>query len=478
MPAWILGTVALLYVVTPFAQIYQKSGRVVFPYPDLFEHSWNNFFIAAVACLFSGVFWAVLAVWAGLFAVIKIDFFQELFTEESFAYIATFTTIGYGLALGRTSEHIISTMRRIALMTAHALLPLVSFVAVLFLVTLAVTGLKPLWETQTATALILNLMGLIVVMFNGVYENGEAALPYNRWMRGMVRAALLTLPVYAVIAYASTKARVDQYGLTPQRVYALLFIGVATIYAVGYAGAALRRRAPWFGLIPQVNIRAAVIVAGLIILVQLYPLDPMRLSAASQAARLAEGRVDADEFDFATLHFRLGHYGREALATLAAMREHPNAGAIAEAIAYVRAAPDYWTAKERREPLTLQRMTLLPPELQIPPTLLKQMSADMPQPSRFCKNDGACAVLGADFDGDGEPEYCFLTRNNMYESRCYSQGADGEWEEIGALAYRGKGNWPTLPALEAVLRADPPELRESRYRELILPDGAFTVVPK
>src|SRR5262249_442123 len=41
---WVAGSAIALYVVLPFAQIYQRIGRPVFPYQDLFLHSWNNVF--------------------------------------------------------------------------------------------------------------------------------------------------------------------------------------------------------------------------------------------------------------------------------------------------------------------------------------------------------------------------------------------------------------------------------------------------
>ncbi len=131
--AWLLGSFGLLYVIVPFAQIFQRSGRLRFPYAELFEHSWNNFFIGLVAALFTGAFWAVLGVWGALFNLIDIAFFADLFQGKPFVYISTLSVVGYGLALGRDSEGVISTLRRITLMIAQALLPLLGLIALLFL---------------------------------------------------------------------------------------------------------------------------------------------------------------------------------------------------------------------------------------------------------------------------------------------------------------------------------------------------------
>src|SRR5262249_4595811 len=121
---WFLGAFVFLYVLTPFAQIHQRSGEARFPYPQLFEHSWNNFFVGLVAALFAGVLWALLGLWGALFKLVGIDLFADLFGSRPFAFVATFTAFGYGLAIGRSSEGVITTLRRITLLIARVLLPL------------------------------------------------------------------------------------------------------------------------------------------------------------------------------------------------------------------------------------------------------------------------------------------------------------------------------------------------------------------
>jgi hypothetical protein len=476
--AWLLGSFVLLYVTVPFAQIFQRSGRLRFPYPELFEHSWNNFFVGLVAALSTGALWAVLGVWGALFNLIGIPFFTDLFQSKPFAYVSTFCGIGYGLALGREGEGLIGTLRRITLTIAQALLPLLGLIVLLFLAALPFTGLDPLWKTGNATPLVLALLAFLALFLNGVFEEGRERPGYPPVILRAIEVAVLLIPVYAAIALYGTLLRVTQYGLTPERVYAFLFIGVASVYAIGYAAAAVLRRRPWIGTLKSVNVGAALLLVLLAVLVQLPVLDPLRLSAESQESRLRMGQVGAKDFDFATLRFRLGHYGWEALQRLEAMEDHPERPAIRGSIERVRVAESFWQASEsqgvEQGPIRLDR---LPVDLRIPEGLVEAMTSRRNLPNRTCRREGDCSILGVDLDRNGGLEYCLLGGTNWWYTACYSHRGDQGWERIGSLAYRGPGSRPSRKALEARLAVGPVATRTPTYDDLPVPEGVLELVP-
>ena len=475
--AWIQGAFVLLYIAVPFAQIFQASGRARFPYSQLFEHSWNNFFIGLVAVFFTAAVWSIVGIWGSLFEVIGIEFFQELFTSLGFVYLCTFASFGLGLSLGRANAAVISTLRRITLMVAQVLLPLVAAIALLFLAALPATGLEPLWQTGRATPLALALSAFFTVLLNGVYEEGERRPDYPSPLIRVLEVAVLLMPAYAAIALYGTGVRVSQYGLTPARFYALLFGAVASIYAVGYSVAVLRHRPPWLGTLKPVNVGAALFVAALAIAVQLPLLDPLRLSAENQAARLREGRVAASEFDFATLRFQLGRHGWEQLAALEVMTAHPEAEIIRESVARVRAAESIWTARQPARPdLSPAQFRTLPEDLAFPPGLLEAIARDRSDLSgEHCERLG-CTLLGVDLERDGGLEYCVWTGSSWRDTPCYRKAAEaGAWEFIGKLAFRGRP--PSRADLEAASRAGRFETRTPRYRDIITPGGLLELVP-
>ncbi len=280
-----------------------------------------------------------------------------------------------------------------------------------------------MWKTGRATSLVLALLAFLTLFLNGVFEEGREPPGYPRVVLRAIELSVLLMPAYAAIALYGTMLRVTQYGLTPERVYALLFIGVASVYAIGYAAAVVLRRSPWIATLKSVNVCAALLVALLAVLVQLPVLDPLRLSAESQASRLREERVEEKDFDFATLRFRLGHHGWEALKRLEAMM------------------------------------------------------SDRYGPDQACRREGDCVILGVDLDRDGSLEYCLLGGSNWWYTACYSHRGARAWERIGSLAYRGPGSRPSREKLEARLAIGPVATRAARYDDLLVPEGVLELVP-
>ena len=198
---WFNTSLLTLYVLGPFLQIFQRSGRLRFPYSDLFLHGWNNFFVALVGGLFVGALWTVLLMWAELFQLIGIELFEDLFTDELFAWPVTGAAAGFGIALGRESDRVVSTLRSITLAVFRGLLPLVCGVAVVFLGTLPFTGLETLWDTNHASQLLLSWVAVTVLFLNAVYQDGSDPAPLNAPLRRGIEAGLLAMTVFVGIAF-------------------------------------------------------------------------------------------------------------------------------------------------------------------------------------------------------------------------------------------------------------------------------------
>ncbi len=79
---YILTTFIGWYVLLPFVQDSLKTGRLRPAYPVLFEFAWNNGITLLIAMIFTGIFWALLSLWAGLFEVIGIAFFGKFFSTS------------------------------------------------------------------------------------------------------------------------------------------------------------------------------------------------------------------------------------------------------------------------------------------------------------------------------------------------------------------------------------------------------------
>ena len=127
--------------------------------------------------------------------------------------------------------------------------------------------------------------------------------------------AMVVLPL-AIIAAVSLGARISQHGWTPERMWGVVAVGVALAY--GFAGwwAVVRARAGFDDILRPLQTRLALGVCGLAVLLALPLVDFGAISARSQMARLASGRLAPEEFDWRAMAFAFGPAGRARLADI------------------------------------------------------------------------------------------------------------------------------------------------------------------
>jgi hypothetical protein len=455
--------VALWWIVTPFLQTAVRRGRAAAapPYADLFEDGWQNTLVVVQAWLFTGLFWALLFLWAALFKVVGVRVFENLFEEPAFAYPATSVTFGYAVALAQSREQFVLLLRRHVFGVLLWLLPLVAFIASAFLITLPATGLAPLWKTGHATFLMLWLQIFILFFFNAAYQDGAQPPPYPKWIQGALRAACVAVPVYASLCVYSLSLRIAQHGLSVDRIWALLFTGVVALYGVGYAYAALRD-GPWMAQLGRVNTAMAWVLAALIVAVTTPPLDPKRLAAADQVSRLLTGKVAAAKFDYDYMRFELGTFGERALERLAAgPKGHAERAEIARRASATLAKTHRW--EQPPPPDLAAAIEVLPKGASLDPdlmTFLRRQADSAAGTGLICLRVSgvACVVLLVDLDGDGMDEAASLNGQPM---NVYARTAAG-WARVGELRSDG---YPGPHWLDSI-RASPPHTTPSRWHTL------------
>ena len=473
----VLASLVTVYVLGPFLQIYQRRGSLTFSYDDLFLHSWNNFFVALVGALFTGALWTVLLLWAALFKLIEIDFFEDVFTEDLFVFSVTGAAVGFGLALGRESERVVATLRGITLKVFTGLLPLVCFVALLFLAMLPVTGLDALWDTDHASHLLLAWVAVTVLFFNAVYQEGRRAEPLPRPARRLVEAGLVAIAGFLSISAWGLWLRIDQYGLTPPRVWAVLLWVVLAAYALGYAGAVLRRGSPWLPAVRPVNRGVAWLVVALGLLAHTPVLDPMGWSARSQYQRLLSGRVAAEQFDYGYLRFELGRAGTERFEQLALLEAHPEIKAVQAGVARARKVAAYWEWKEQEKPgPDLQGLEVLTAGAAAPDGLLEAIRRTPELRGQRCVSGWLCTLFAAEIS-DGPPEEWILALGRSPWATLYAFGRD----EAGRYTYRGmlqtSSTVPESLDLESAIRQGRVRSVPSPYRDLLIEGTRYRLVP-
>jgi hypothetical protein len=345
------------------------------------------------------------------------------------------------------------------------LLPLVGLIATAFLLTLPATGLAPLWKTGHATFLMLWLQVFLLFFLNAAYQDGTQPPGYPGWLRGALRAAVLSVPAYASLSAYSLWLRIAQHGLSVDRIWAALFIVVIALYGVGYVYAAFRD-GPWMGAIGRVNIAMAGVVVALIVAVNSPLLEPKRMAAADQVSRLLSGRVAAAKFDFDYLRFSLGVFGDRALQKLAAgPAGHPEAAEIKRLASATLAKARRWEAPGPPADLAAH-LEVLPRGASLDPDLVayfRQQADSAAGAGPVCLRVAgiACLMLVVDLDGDGIPEVASVSG---YPMNVYARGAAG-WRRVGELRGDVYGHDPSW--VDSV-RVATPRVIPSRWQTLEL----------
>lgn len=298
-----------LFILALYFRVWCINRTPRFDYRQLLEHSWQHALTLALLGLFLGTFWLLLVLWGALFDIIGISFFEELFEEPIFLYPASAFVGGWGLVLIRERIGLVATVQSMCEVLIKALLPLAALIGILFLGALPFTGVANIWETGHAAVLMMSLAIVLLFFFNSVLSENPEHPPYPAWMQGLVVFGVFLLPLNSLLAAWALGLRIEQYGLTVDRLWAATIQLLIAGFTLSYSVLILLRRTRALGAIQNANKVLAFVVAGVLILVNTPAGDMRAWAAESQANRLLNGEVEADTFDYNYLRFKLGAYG-------------------------------------------------------------------------------------------------------------------------------------------------------------------------
>lgn len=457
-PPLFLATAAMLFIAHHLVQPADAAGKPVAPYPAYFDLTWTNGVRLALSLAFTGAFWLLLFLAAALFKLIGIEAIGKLIGETAFAFPATglmfAAAVHMAVQLTEARAGLVRGALTVGLTLLGWLLPLMVLIGGGFLATLPFTGLAPLWGTKAATALLLAAAAALILLINAAYQDGEE--PPHLIPRLAARiAGLLLIPIVILAGYALW-LRIDQYGLTPERVIAAVYLIVAVGFTIGYALAALKP-GPWMKPLERTNPLMAAVCVLLLIALFTPIADPARLSVNSQVKRLEDGKVAADKFDFQFLRFDAGRYGRDALDRL---KTDPN-GEIAKRAREAAASTEKRVAAEEARP-NFKAMAVYPAGKTLPQSFVAQ-DWSKPSGSNCTFTAMQCPALITDVDADGRDEVLLAEGDRL---KVFSEGADGAWT-LTAIAAAGCESYE----LEAWMKAGPPSLSEPVARRDLILDG-------
>ena len=305
-----------LFITHELISSGDQARSIVAPYATYFDEAWKRGVQLALAILFTALFWGILWLGAALLGFIGFEWLKDLLRSEYFAWPVTGLAFAASVHLGDVQPKLMTGFRALVLGVLSWLLPVITLIGVVFAASLCVSGLEPLWKTKAATASLLAACVALVLLVNAAWQQGDEERPVHIIMRWSARLACGLMLVFSVLASFSLGLRIQQYGLTPERVLAGVGVIVALAYGLGYTTAAIWPKGRWLHLLKPINIGLAFIKAAILLAVLTPVADTSRLSAESQAARLQSGKVALNQFDWRVLRFDTGTYGRAELKKL------------------------------------------------------------------------------------------------------------------------------------------------------------------
>ncbi|GGD57426.1 DUF4153 domain-containing protein [Erythrobacter arachoides] len=329
----------------PLFQSDFHRRRWATPYRETHFHVWTDAVSAGGALAFMLLSFALIWLLDALFILVGIELIGQLFRTDWFAGLFLGATFGAGLGVLRNQLAIIGTLQRVVMLVLSLLAVPFAAAILVFVVMLVFSGGDALWNaTDSATPVLLACAIGCFVLVNVVVRDDDDSRSGNVVMQAaalVLAAAIFPLTVFAAV---SMGIRIGQHGLSPERLWALVAIAIATAYGLAYWVAMARGRlAGWAHHLRRANLHLA---AGscLVALVLAFPwLDFGRISAKNQLARLDRGEVSVADFDFEALRWDFGEAGRRALARIAA-----GEGEAAQLAAEVQARAERYPVTDRR----------------------------------------------------------------------------------------------------------------------------------
>jgi hypothetical protein len=382
-------------IAAPLFQAWGGAGAMRRPrladlsYPQVHDRAWTNAVLWAACWLFVGISMLLTVMLGQLFGLIGINFISDLNNESWFNMTLAGGAFGAASGLLRDREQILATLQTVVRRVLAVLGPVLGVGLLLFLVAMLFTGLAPLWDATKATTPILLLAAAVAIILAnaaiGDRPEAETQVRVLRWGSMALGGALLPLGIIAAI---STGLRIAQYGLTPDRLWAVIFTGIACAYGLAYLVVLARKRANWWGDVRQANLRLALGVCGLAFVLSTPLINFGAWSTASQLARLESGKVSPDKFDWAALRFDFGPSGSAAVSRLAKTGKTP---AIRASAADAFNAKDRWAlTRNQNTEIAADKLrstlVVLPANIPLPDALTRKIAdlGNCGEETQFC----------------------------------------------------------------------------------------------
>lgn len=444
LPALILGLA--LFLLVPALSLCLRGLQI--DYRQWMRALQQNAQLLLQAGMMLGLFWVVLFTAAALFRLINLNFMRELIELSWFSIPLSVLVFSHGVSLAVRNHNVVDYLSERMAQLCGWLYPMAAVLGVGFVLSWLLQGLDTLLATGHAANLLLWFTALSLLLLNMATRGGAQPHSQGRWLQLLAALGMLALlPMTLVSAYALS-LRIGQYGLTPLRIWAGFVNLVLVLLVAGYLLHWLRRllrevrgsaSSSWMA---RSNVVVAVVVVLGILLMLGGPLDPRRISVASQMARLQHvAAVDVEAVEAPALIGFLsrdgGRFGTEALLHLAKQQgEEGSAVSLrAELARQALERPQLSTASAAE---VLNNLPVFPAGASLPPGLLEELAkhTELARCSAELTAADACLIWQVQLTPDASAQYTLLARQNTgryLAGILWRQTDSGQWEQSGSI---------------------------------------------
>ena len=462
-----------LFILNEFVIAADKANRPLAPYEVYFEEAWKRILQLSLSVLFVGAFWLILNLGVLLFRIIGLRGFASLITDPYFAFISSFVVFALGVHQTDVMPTILKNIRSVLLNLLSFLLPLIAVIIIVFLSGLLFVGIDKLWATKNGANILIGTSLCLVILMNTAYQTGEDNVERTIWppLKILTRICGPILLCLALLGNYAIWTRIDQYGLTPERCLAAVFLLIVTGYGLGYGFASLRSR-PWMLPLEWTNL----VMAGVTILLALGlctpQTNPISLSVTDQLARLSSHRTLPDQFDYQFLATHSGQMGKEALSRLSKSSNPTIARRAKEALADTLASQNPQRVDVEKLPLLVAKSYGGPPHL--PKSFVQHRYADhfnLPECLKPTPTSVNCTLILAKIRPDDREQGQVLILSDQILTVMDHTGSDQKtpWQVVGS--------YHLTPVQTQALLAGKLSTQRPSYDSLDLGDGAVEFRP-
>ncbi len=477
---------ALIVAVVPLPFIVAGFGPGWRDYPALFSAAWTIVVRYAAASVFVGVVWGVLFLSDTLLSIVGLTVIKDMIKVEAVPFVVTGLTLGLALAVVQEMKDYVSPYLILRLL--RLLLPVVLIVMLVFIMALPVQGLSGLFGSLSVAATLLAMTAAAATLITTAIDQSDAEATQSTLLARATQGLALILPIPAGLSAYSIWLRVNQYGWTPDRLFAAAMAVLALGYGFLYA-TALIKRSVWMKRIRQANIYMALVGLAAAVLWLTPILNAERISANNLVARYQSGATPAASLDVNQLS-DWGTSGAAALQALNTLAKEPGQEALLAALAEAETkAPT-----NGFDPDPVQTLAALVEVMPLQPVsagadrdrlLAGQQSYELAVWLSACKaampnGKPGCAMVVADFSliYPGNEGILVVRNPDGYISYEAFVQIDGIVERRSVSALKGFLPYDDSGAdIIAQMQAAPPVISAAPINQMTVGDRSFTIFP-